>query len=61
VKGLRARGGFEVDMRWKQGRLTGATVRAAAGGGAAKVRYGARSIALRLRPGESRELDASQF
>ena len=61
VTGLRARGGFEIDMRWKQGRLVGATVRAAAGGGAAKVRYGARSVTVKLRPGESRQLDASQF
>ena len=61
VTGLRARGGFVIDMRWKQGRLVGATVRAAAGGGAAKVRYGARSVSVKLRPGESRQLDASQF
>jgi alpha-L-fucosidase 2 len=61
VTGLRARGGFVVDMRWKQGRLVGATVRAAAGGGTAKVRYGARAVTVKLRPGESRQLDASQF
>ena len=61
VTGLRARGGFVVDMRWKQGRLVAAAVRAAAGGGTAKVRYGARFVTVKLRPGESRQLDALQF
>jgi alpha-L-fucosidase 2 len=39
VRGLRARGGFAVDLTWRDGRLLEATVRSARGGSCA-VRYG---------------------
>ena len=57
VRGLRARGGFEVDLRWKEGALVEAVVRATAGR-ATQVRYRERVAAVRLSPGEERRLDS---
>jgi alpha-L-fucosidase 2 len=56
VKGLRARGGFEVDLAWRDGHLTAATIRSISGTGGT-VRYGAKTIPLDLQPGQSRTLD----
>jgi len=39
VRGLRARGGYTVDIRWKDGRLESAAVRADRSG-KVRVRYG---------------------
>ena len=58
VKGLRARGGFEVDMAWADGRLLTATVRATTGPGGGRLRYRDRVADLRLKPGQTRHLDA---
>ncbi len=57
VRGLRARGGFEVDMRWENGQLVQARVRRMAGDGIATVRYGSRREVLTLQTGASRTLD----
>jgi len=57
VRGLRARGGFEVDVAWTGGKLTRATVRSVAGTGGT-VRYAGKIVALNLKPGESRTLGA---
>jgi alpha-L-fucosidase 2 len=56
VRGLRARGGFVVDIAWRDGRLTAATVRSIAGTGHARVRWGDRVVDFQLAPGQSRRL-----
>jgi alpha-L-fucosidase 2 len=58
VKGLRARGGFEVDMAWEDGELSSATIRGVAGENC-KVRYGEKVVDVNLLPGESKTLGAS--
>jgi len=52
VTGLRARGGFEVDLFWKDCRLVSATVRSERGG-RTLLRYGSLLHALTLSPGSS--------
>jgi alpha-L-fucosidase 2 len=57
VRGLRARGGFEVSIQWKNGQLQSADIhnRNAA---VCKVRYGAKTTKLSLKPGETIHLNA---
>ena len=52
VTGLRARGGFEVDVAWKDGRLTRSAVRSTAGT-AVRLRYGNTLKHVRLREGQA--------
>ena len=61
ASGLRARGGVEVDIAWKGGRLESAALRRVAGEGAATVRYGGRALGLTLAPGVRRTLAAQDF
>jgi len=56
VTGLRARGGFEVDIEWKGGGLVRAVMRSSLGR-SCKVRCGEKTIELDTRAGESRTLD----
>lgn len=58
VTGLRARGGFEVGIQWREGKLVSATIRRVAGEGHCRVRNGGRTVELDLKPGGSRTLDA---
>jgi alpha-L-fucosidase 2 len=56
IKGLRARGGFEVDEQWKDGKLTDAVVHSL-NGAATRLRYGTTVRELNLRRGESFKWD----
>lgn len=52
VSGLMARGNFEVDMAWKQGRLSRAVIRSRSGG-FCTVRYGGAEQTFSTRPGKT--------
>jgi alpha-L-fucosidase 2 len=52
VTGVGARGGFVVDLAWKAGKVTSATVRSV-GGADAELRAGAWRKKISLRPGQS--------
>ncbi len=61
VKGLVARGGFVVDMDWKDNRLVAVIIHSK-NGVPALVSYKGKSIAITdLKKGESKELDVKQF
>jgi alpha-L-fucosidase 2 len=56
VKGLRAQGGFEVDLAWRAGRLTEAVIHSRSGGECA-VRMGNQSRTFPTKAGKSYVLD----
>jgi alpha-L-fucosidase 2 len=51
VNGLLARGGFQVSMRWKDGKLQSAEV-LSKNGGSCKIRYGEKTLLITLKQGE---------
>ncbi|MGJ8676705.1 MAG: glycoside hydrolase family 95 protein [Akkermansiaceae bacterium] len=55
VKGLMARGGFEVDLSWKKGVLTAANLRSKRGQSCV-LRYGEKTVNLKTQVGESYDL-----
>ena len=56
VTGLRARGGFEIDIQWTNGKLKAAVIRSTLGR-SCRVRYGQKAIAFRTWAGKSYSLD----
>lgn len=56
VRGLRARGGFEVDLQWQDGKLQGVTIHSDHGY-EPTVKYGDLSLELKIPAGESVQLD----
>jgi alpha-L-fucosidase 2 len=56
VKGLRARGGYEVDVTWKDGVLASATVRAQEDG-KCRVRYGNQVLEVPVKKGRAVAID----
>jgi alpha-L-fucosidase 2 len=56
IKGLRARGGFEVSLKWKNGKLLAAAIKSQTGG-ICKVRYKDTEIDVTIKPGTVKELN----
>jgi len=59
VKGLRAQGGFEVDVAWRDGKLTQASIRSL-NGGTAKLRCGAVEKEVPIKKGKTFVWDGSK-
>jgi alpha-L-fucosidase 2 len=55
VKGLKARGGFVVDLAWKNAKLVSTTVHSV-GGTTTLLRLGEKTLPITIRPGETRKI-----
>jgi alpha-L-fucosidase 2 len=60
VKGLRARGGFEVDMNWKNGRLIDGVLRSKLGGDC-RVSYRGKTATIKTKAGKSYQISERLF
>jgi len=60
VHGLRARGGFSVDMSWKKGQLTAVTIKST-GGSDCRLLYKGRTVSVSIKPGQKREIAAADI
>jgi alpha-L-fucosidase 2 len=60
IKGLCARGGFQVDISWRKGALFSAVI-TSKHGGSIPVRYAGKVLNLDLRPGEAAHLRLRSF
>ncbi len=58
VKGLRARGGFEVDIEWKDGKLNAVQVHSDKGG-KLHLRYGDKTMSVKTKTGEKIAVDGN--
>jgi alpha-L-fucosidase 2 len=58
LKGLCARGGFEISMDWKQERLTGLNILSKAGN-VCKIRYGSKTISVPTTKGKTYRFDGN--
>ena len=58
IKGLRARGGFEVDIYWSDGKLAKAVVKSLLGN-TTKLRYADKTVTLKTKAGKSYTFDAN--
>ena len=60
VTGLRARGGFVVDIEWKDGRLTQALIHSLTGQ-PCHVRYGEKSMKVEITKGSKKTYQMEEF
>ncbi|MBN2047851.1 MAG: glycoside hydrolase family 95 protein [Anaerolineaceae bacterium] len=60
ITGLRARGGFEVDLQWEEGRLKRAVIHSKSGR-SIPIRYRGQRVMLKIKAGASREYFPADF